>query len=311
MDPAVSFNPHTTIGAFLIGVLVSYVLFGVVTAQTYIYYGRFPDDSPKLKALVAFVWVCEITLGLCIGHGLYVYTICDYWHPDRIFAEPSPRSIETAVFFCDLISACVQGFYGSRIYAFSRKLYIPILIWIMASLRLLAGFGSLISGLRMTSLVDHIRHWLWLSEFAWSISTATDLTITATLVFHLHQQRKEVHKSSRTAALVDKLILWTIGTRDRGIDEVGFFHPFFRPHLNLLPTNSSLTSIVALTCFITMSYNHIYLAFFMLEAQVFSNSLLANLNSRETLRKMDEREISLQISSIVFQPTEMTDIACG
>ncbi|KAJ7306807.1 hypothetical protein DFH08DRAFT_975843 [Mycena albidolilacea] len=129
MDPAVSFNPHTTIGAFLIGVLVSYVLFGVVTAQTYIYYCRFPDDSPKLKALVAFVWVCEITLGLCIGHGLYVYTICDYWHPDRIFAEPSPRSIETAVFFCDLISACVQGFYGSRIYAFSRKLYIPILIW--------------------------------------------------------------------------------------------------------------------------------------------------------------------------------------
>ncbi|KAJ7306805.1 hypothetical protein DFH08DRAFT_824534 [Mycena albidolilacea] len=122
------------------------------------------------------------------------------------------------------------------------------------------------TGLRMTSLVDHIRHWLWLSEFEWSISTATDLTITASFVFHLHQQRKEIHKSSRTAALVDKLILWTID---------------------------------------------IYLAFFMLEAQVFSNSILANLNSRETLRKMDEREISLQISSIVFQPTEMTDIACG
>jgi hypothetical protein len=39
-------------GAFLIGVLVSYVLVGVLTAQTYVYYGRFPDDSPKLKALV-------------------------------------------------------------------------------------------------------------------------------------------------------------------------------------------------------------------------------------------------------------------
>jgi hypothetical protein len=39
-------------GAVEIGVLVSYVLFGVTITQTYIYYSRFPDDSRKLKALV-------------------------------------------------------------------------------------------------------------------------------------------------------------------------------------------------------------------------------------------------------------------
>jgi hypothetical protein len=39
-------------GASEIGVLFSYVLFGVMTTQTYIYYSRFPDDSRKLKALV-------------------------------------------------------------------------------------------------------------------------------------------------------------------------------------------------------------------------------------------------------------------
>jgi hypothetical protein len=66
----------------------------------------------------------------------------------------------------------------------------------MASLRLLAGFGNLISGLRMASLADHNRHWLWLSGFGWSISAATDLMIAATLVFHLHQQRKKVDKRS-------------------------------------------------------------------------------------------------------------------
>ncbi|KAJ7791337.1 hypothetical protein B0H14DRAFT_3890663 [Mycena olivaceomarginata] len=299
MDPTASFNPHTTIGAFLIGVLVSYVLVGVATTQTYIYYGRFPDDSPRLKALVAFVWVCEIIHGLCLGHGLYVYTIIDYWHPDRILGGPYPRSIDTAVFFCGLISACVQAFFGFRIYAFSRKLYIPIMIWIMAFLRLLAGFGNLILELRMASLVDVHKHWLWLPEFAWSISVATDLTITATLVFHLHQQRKEVNESPRTAALVDKLILWTI--------ETGAL--------------TSLTSIVALTCFITMRHNLIFLAFFALEAQMFSNSLLASLNSREALREMNEREISWKISlpamsttpatsSLAFRTTGVTNITC-
>lgn len=42
-------------GALQIGVLVSYVLFGVTTTQAYIYYDRFPDDSPKLKALVCTI----------------------------------------------------------------------------------------------------------------------------------------------------------------------------------------------------------------------------------------------------------------
>jgi uncharacterized membrane protein YfcA len=101
----------------------------------------------------------------------------------------------------------VQAFFGFRIYAFSRKLYIPILIWTMASLRLLAGFGGFISGLLMASLVDHNKHWLWLSEFAWSISTATDLMITATLVFHLHQQRKKVDKRS-VSILIPLTKIW-------------------------------------------------------------------------------------------------------
>jgi adenine-specific DNA glycosylase len=42
----------TSLGALQIGIFVSHVLFGVTTTQTYIYYTRFPEDSPKLKALV-------------------------------------------------------------------------------------------------------------------------------------------------------------------------------------------------------------------------------------------------------------------
>jgi hypothetical protein len=41
-----------SLGALQIGVFVSHVLFGVTTTQTYIYYSRFPEDPPQLKALV-------------------------------------------------------------------------------------------------------------------------------------------------------------------------------------------------------------------------------------------------------------------
>ncbi len=40
------------LGSFEIGGLISYVLFGVTTTQTYIYHTRFPDDPYKLKVLV-------------------------------------------------------------------------------------------------------------------------------------------------------------------------------------------------------------------------------------------------------------------
>ncbi|KAJ7867156.1 hypothetical protein B0H13DRAFT_2560281 [Mycena leptocephala] len=106
MDPAVSLNLNTTLGAFQIGVLVSYVLFGVTTTQTYIYYSRFPDDSLKLKVLVAFVWICEVGHALCIGHSLYVYTISDYAHPERVLG-PAPKSLETTSIFSGVIGACV------------------------------------------------------------------------------------------------------------------------------------------------------------------------------------------------------------
>jgi hypothetical protein len=39
-------------GVCLVGGFVSFMLFGVMTTQTYIYYKRFSDDCLKLKALV-------------------------------------------------------------------------------------------------------------------------------------------------------------------------------------------------------------------------------------------------------------------
>jgi hypothetical protein len=43
-------------GAYELGVLISYILLGVTTTQAYVYYSRFPNDSRKLKYLVAFMW---------------------------------------------------------------------------------------------------------------------------------------------------------------------------------------------------------------------------------------------------------------
>jgi hypothetical protein len=47
-----AFNPHATIGALEIGVLLSSFLFGIVTVQTFMYFKKFPNDTWMLKLLV-------------------------------------------------------------------------------------------------------------------------------------------------------------------------------------------------------------------------------------------------------------------
>ncbi|KAF8183575.1 hypothetical protein K438DRAFT_1839055 [Mycena galopus ATCC 62051] len=267
MNSGGSLNLNTTIGAFQLGVLVSYVLFGVTTTQTYLYYSRFPDDSLKLKALVAFVWVCEFVNTLCIGYTLYVWTISDYSHPERLLSA-TPSSLAVAVFVTGIIAAFVPGFFSFRIYRLSKKLAVPVITWIMAFLRLLGGIVLFIATLKMKSVEGYVTQWEWLLTFIWAVGSANDLTITATLVFLLHKQRDKAHK--RTAVLVDKLILWTIET-------------------GLL---TSITGLVELACFVTMKDNFIWIAFFAVVTRLYSNSLLA----RESLRAMSDAHLSISLA---------------
>ncbi|KAJ6524017.1 hypothetical protein B0H19DRAFT_1276709 [Mycena capillaripes] len=236
MDSPVSANVNTTIGALLIGVLISYMLFGITTIQMYIYYTRFPEDSCRLKALVAFVWLCELAHALCIGHGLYVYTISDYLHPERLLGAV-PKSLATTIVFSGLVVACVQGFFSLRIYRLSNKLAIPVIIWIGAFLRLVIPMIISAFAVEMKSIVGFAVQWQWIANPLWIISTANDVTITTTLVILLHNQRANAY-TGNTMALVDKIILWTI--------ETGML--------------TSASGIIILICFVTMKTNFIWLA---------------------------------------------------
>ncbi|KAJ7867162.1 hypothetical protein B0H13DRAFT_2065674 [Mycena leptocephala] len=261
-----SLNLNTTIGAFQIGVLISYVLFGVTTTQTYMYYSRFPDDSWKLKALV----VCEMANALCVGHTLYVYTISHYTHPERLVG-PLPTSFDTTVLLSGVIAVCVQGFFSFRIYAFSGKLYVYILIWVMIFLRLLGSIIMFVATLLMLSLPHYEMQWGWLLTAVWSVSTANDLIIAATLVVLLRNRRTDVHR--RTAALVEKLILWSI--------ETGIL--------------TSATSIAGLACFLTMKENFIFLASYVVGGR--GEVISVTLNSRATLRALNEVTVSISLPS--------------
>jgi hypothetical protein len=79
----------------------------------------------------------------------------------------------------------VQGFFAYRIYAFTKKLYIPIFSWSLSFVRFLGSVTIFATALRMTSFPTYAEQWGWLLTSVWCISAANDLTITTSLVTKL------------------------------------------------------------------------------------------------------------------------------
>ncbi|KAJ6485528.1 hypothetical protein C8R45DRAFT_996912 [Mycena sanguinolenta] len=251
----------STFGALLVGVLLSYVLFGVTTTQVYMYSGRFPNDSGKMKALVACVWLCELAHVVCIGHTIYVLLVSDLLHPERL--SDVPKTLDISTLFNALVAMCAQGFFSFRIYRLSKRLFIPFLTWTLSFLFLVGTVVVFSMGLRSIPFVKFEDQLGWLMNTIWSIAAANDLIIALTLVFLLAKSRDE---SDRMTPVVDKLIAWTIETG----------------------AVTCAAAILNLTCFVTMKGNFIWIAWYIVTARLYSNSLLASLNSRATLRTMNE-----------------------
>ncbi|KAJ7305546.1 hypothetical protein DFH08DRAFT_825045 [Mycena albidolilacea] len=239
-DPAM---PHTTIGVCLVGGLVSFMLFGVMTTQMYIYYKRFSDDCLKLKALVVFMWynpAHNIDSTECVPvnrtcDSAHTHCASDIFSMQTILGRPAPKSYETTVFF-----------YGVT--------------------------GAI--GLQTTSLAGYLEKEVWRATVGWAMGTANDLMITSTL-----RCIQEV-----------ELLCFPAGNRSTaGSSYV---------------VDPSLTGVISL--FVTMRENFIWFAVFTVDAKIFSNSLLASLNLRETLHAINNQNISLSLSC-TMSPKALSD----
>ncbi|KAF7350323.1 hypothetical protein MVEN_01336800 [Mycena venus] len=273
-------NLNSTLGALQIGVLASYVLFGMVTAQAYIYYSRFPDDSPKLKALVAFIWVCEVAATICFGYTIYICTIPNYTHPDQVLSRTIP-SLAVATFFESIVEACVQAFFAYRIYAFSKTIYIPILIWIMTLLPLLECTVTFVRALRVVALQGFEADSQWLLLSIWSLISANDLLITVSLVTVLIARRTYAQK--RTLPLVNKLVVWTIETGM--LTSLVAILILVCVCLSVVPVCADLNVSHSLK-YLTMKENWIWLAFYTIQSRsdsvfelIFSKTQSTNVNT--------------------------------
>ncbi|KAF8890802.1 hypothetical protein CPB84DRAFT_1389776 [Gymnopilus junonius] len=255
-----------TFGAYTIGTFVSSILLGVTCFQTWSYFNKY-SDPPLVKFTVGALLALEMLHVVVSIHALYHYLISNYFNPFGLLQDI--WSINILFGIIGVIVLLVHLLYAMRIYHVSgRKKLIPLAIsfvslghcalgWVLAGLLFRRTLESEILG-------DPLLHGI--AKAILGSAAAIDMTITFTLSYYLHKNRTGIKQTDK---LINRLMVITIN-------------------------NGVLTStldIATLVLVIVRSKDLLFFALSQVLATLYSNSLLGTLNSRESLKESQERDV--------------------
>lgn len=249
-----------TFGAAFIGVVVAGCLYGVSCVQAW-YYFTHQSDRWHLKLLVTAAMMFDtIHQGLII-HTVYKYVISN-WGNMAILGELVPTLL-IEVLFNGLTAFLVQSFLAYRAWHLSnRNIYITGLIGILV-------LGEFVCILVYTAISLQYKTFAQLTQLKTLsitvnvLAAAGDVLIAGTLCTLLHFSRTGFH---RTDTIINKLIIFSVNT-------------------GLL---TSLCAVASLVSILAAGQTFIYIAFFFCMGRLYTNSLLATLNARKSIRQASD-----------------------
>jgi hypothetical protein len=246
--------------------MIASYLFGCSTMQTYTYYKRFPGDRRIFKTLVAAVMTLTFAHIICITYWTWTLTVTGCENPDGVTIFSNSR--DANLILTPLISTLVQMFFIYRLFKFSESKTIAAFCGILSMLNLT---GTLVDAVKALSIstnrtTQNARDWLTILTLV--ASAVCDLITTIGLVYVLQRERRRT-ENYQTYNIADRLTLWAI--------ETGLA--------------TSMSAILVIVFFCAMRNTFIWTAIYDILADVYTNSLLAALNSRKTTRIQDTRVV--------------------
>lgn len=246
---------NVTFGAAYIGLSASIFAFGILSAQVYTYYHRYPLDRPAYKFLVAFLWVLEALHTALTSHFFYIYAISN-WGNVLVLLKKPIWSLVLQVGLGAFVGTIVKGCFAMRVWRFSKhNIWITSFIIISTLIQLGFSLWFTIRGFRLTTLTD-IYSIFGVATVALSLGPFTDILTAFTLCYYLRQLKSTY---SRSNSLVNHLMLYAINT---GII-------------------TSTFSVACLICYNLMPKNFVFIGLFFVISKLYANSFLATLNTRQ------------------------------
>ncbi|KAL5522439.1 hypothetical protein ACEPAG_8455 [Sanghuangporus baumii] len=266
------------------GFVLATVLLGVTIIQAFIYFKNYDDKAP-LKLFVSTLITLDILSSALMAHVILYYMIENYGNNDSLLSSP-PGTFPAEWLATAVVAFLTQIFYASQIYKLrrhSRRCIVPFVAMIFFSLfAFLSNVGEflltlpslsttfdfssclvatiLIMVLNYSKAVFSITILKSFTSIGNSFAAASDIIACYALCFFLASHRSDIGRNRIT--LVDTLMFYTV---NRGI----------------LFCVAQLGNMIAYILAPTMLY---WVPFHLCLSKLYVNSLLALLNSRNSLR---------------------------
>lgn len=267
-------------GAIFIGSFISMILFGLGIAQLYIYRGRFTCDRRALRYFVLFIFLLDTASAIFTAWWMY-YLFVSNWGDAGIFLTGN-WLMATNPFILGTMGCANHFFFAWRIRVLMPKTWLSVAICFLGIATLGGAFAGGAIFLVVKKLADIATNVIRPAGIVWLLSAAIgDIMIAASISWFLQS-----HKSGFKASdqLLDRVIRVTV-------------------------TNGLLTATIAvidLILFLSSDKpNHIAIAIIL--PRVYTNTILASLNSREPERSMSSigRYSSATVPSSRCMPPEV------
>ncbi|TFK32634.1 hypothetical protein BDQ12DRAFT_692231 [Crucibulum laeve] len=264
LDP--NFALDNSMGAMMIGVIISAVLHGVCLVQAFFYFTKYKNDPWYLKGLV-LTTVSFDAIHLClITHTIYHYLVTGYHNANGLTVLV--WSVLLEALFTGVNGAIVQTFFTLRVWRLSHK-SIPLTGTILLLILSCVGCGT--AWVIMSMQLHTYEELLRISPLTITInalSTTVDVLIASSLCFMLHKARTGFKRSD---TIINRLIVFVVNT-------------------GMLTTACAIASLISL---VASPDTLIYATFYFCIGRLYSNSFLATLNARRSLTATDVDNVNM------------------
>ncbi|KAF7374100.1 hypothetical protein MSAN_00291100 [Mycena sanguinolenta] len=245
-------------GPMILGYMWSYMLYGVLLVQIYMYTELFPTDRPGLKLLVWVDFFFETVFTVLMTIAAWSM-FGDGWGNPAILLQLN-WTWGVMPLLSGILSGLAQGFYIWRIWHLTKSFWIPVPI----TLAVLAQLGGLWwFGIKWNIGLWHVSVLPPLSGgvTVWLAGSAVcDVLITIALTAVLWRRKKET-KFSETSGILNRLIRLSI--------ETGAL--------------TSITATVEVILWLGWEEFNYHFTLFLMLGKMYSNVLMATLNCRNPI----------------------------
>ncbi|KAG6808372.1 hypothetical protein H0H92_004350 [Tricholoma furcatifolium] len=249
-------------GALLLGGFIAAGLSGMVAVQALLYFKLYPLDPPILKTLVTFLWALDSTHSGLVIASVWNYVIQGFGNAGEIDDIPVVLSIT-------IIFTVRDSFHPGSMFRFLNVAQ-AILTFIVHceqkkldcddTYSLACDLSAMFrSWIRIQTFSSFKAQFRWLFSLGLALSSIVDILITLCLFALLRKSRTQ---SMNLDQIIDSLILYAF--------EVGFL--------------TCAGTIASMICWLSMNDNLIFMGLYFVIAKLYTNSLLAALNTRHHLR---------------------------